>query len=398
MIKKRERQIGVGGSVISPLAKKLVNQVLDSGRLSYGPFLRRFENEFAHLCDRKFGITTSSGTTGLFVALQALKELGGWSNGDEVLVPAMTFIATSNIVLQNNLRPVFVDVDHKTFNIDPKKLERHITKRTRAIIPVHLFGLSADMVPIMRIARRHNIRVLEDSCETLGVLYRNKPIGSRGDIACFSMYMAHLITTGVGGVVLTNDPKIAIKVRSLANHGRDAIYIAADDEKGKRGKELKEIVGRRFSFINIGHSHRLTEMEGALGVAQIKELPGNIRIRQRNAARLLKGLSLFEKLLQLPTWPSHAEHAFMMFPIVILDPNISRDRFTEHLEDWNIETRPLMPLLNQPVYKELFGDIEHKYPVAQNAVNNGFYIGCHPEMTREDINYIIGVFAKLIDG
>jgi len=142
-MKRRTRQIGSGGGVVTPYAKKLVNRVLDSGRLSYGPYLQRFEKDFAKYHGRKFGVTSSSGTSALLVALQALKEIDGWKDGDEVIVPALTFIATSNVVLQNNLKPVFVDVDLKTANIDPSKIEEKITKRTRAIIPVHLFGLSA---------------------------------------------------------------------------------------------------------------------------------------------------------------------------------------------------------------------------------------------------------------
>lgn len=392
MMKRRAKQIGTGGGMVTPYAKKLVNKVLDSGRLSYGPYLKQFEREFARLHDRRFGISVSSGTSALLVSLQALKEREGWKDGDEVIVPALTFIATSNVIIQNGLTPVFVDVLPTTANIDPRKIEEKITSRTRAIMPVHLFGLSAEMDEVMRIAKKHGLRVVEDSCETVGVRYRGKPVGSLGDFACYSTYMAHIVTTGVGGIILTNDPDLAVRARSLVNHGRDAIYISIDDDKGKRGKELEEVIGRRFSFISVGHSYRLTELEGALGVAQLAFLKKNLALRARNAAYLLKALAPYKKQLQLPEWPPYAEHAFMMFPIVVRDPKIDPRKLTAHLEQWNIETRPLFPLVDQPVYKKLFGDILHKYPVAAHLNKNGFFIGCHVELVKKDLEYIAQVF------
>lgn len=392
-INKRKNKIGVGGVVITSYAKKLVNQVLDSGRLSYGPFLRKFEKEFALLCDRKYAISANSGTCALQVAVHALKEMEGWRDDDEILVPAITFIATSNVVLQNRLKPVFVDVDPTTYNIDSALIERKISKRTRAIMPVHLMGLPCEMKPIMEIARRHRLRVIEDSCEAVGVKYRRKPVGSFGDIACFSTYMAHLITTGVGGFATTDDPEIAIKLRSLVNHGRDSIYIAMDDDKNMRGEVRFAIADRRTSFLSTGYSYRLTELEGALGIAQLRDLRKNILLRQRYARYLIKGLEPFSKYLQLPSWPSYVEHAFMMFPIVIKESTISRDKLISWLEDHNVETRYLMPLLNQPVYKKMFGDLESQYPVARYINRNGFYTGCHPEMNKEDLNYVLTVFS-----
>ena len=379
--------------MITPYAKKLVNKILDTGRISYGPFLKKFEYEFAKLCHRKFAVSSNSGTSSLQVALHALKDLDGWKDGDEVLVPAVTFVATSNVVLQNKLNPVFVDVDDKMYHINPDLIEKKITKRTRAIIPVHLMGVSCDMNRVMEIAKRHRLRVIEDSCEAVGVNYRGHPVGSFGDIACFSTYMAHMIATGVGGLSITNDPEIAVLMRSLVNHGRDSIYVAMDNDKGLRGHERFHMANARFSFINVGYSYRLTEFEGALGLAELRGLGKNILIRQQKADHLIKKLRPFEKYLQLPSWPKHAEHAFMLFPIVIKEhAGFSRDELIHHLEDYNVETRYLMPLINQPIYKRMFGDLEKHYPVARHLNRNGFYIGCHPEMAKADLNYVAAVF------
>lgn len=394
MLKKIKHQIGVGGAIISPYAKRLVNKVLDSGRLSYGPFLRKFEDEFGKLCDRKFAISANSGTSALQVAIHALKELDSWKDGDEILVPAVTFVASSNTIIQNNLRPVFVDVDPKMYHIDPKKIEEKITKKTRAIMPVHLFGISCDMKPILVLAKKYKLRIIEDSCEAVGVKYYGKMVGSLGDIACFSTYMAHLVTTGVGGFAATNDPMLTVKIRSLINHGRDSIYIASDDDKNITGKAKFAMADRRFSFESIGYSYRLTEFEGALGVAALREFGKNLRTRQKYAFYLIKKLNHFKKFLQLPSLPSHSEHAFMMFPLVIINEKIKRNDLIEYLENRNIETRYLLPLLNQPIYKKIFGDLESQYPVAANLNKNGFYIGCHPEMKKSDLVYIVAVFKE----
>lgn len=394
MVRKPKTQIGVGGVVITPLHKRLVAEVLDSGRLTYGPFLKRFEAEFARRHSRRFAVSTNSGTSALIVAIGALKALDGWKDGDEIIVPALTFIATSNAVLHNGLRPVFADVEPRTFHINPAEIEKRITRRTRAIMPVHLWGVSVEMGPIMRIARKRGLRVIEDSAQALGVSHRGKPVGSQGDIACYSTYVSHIVTTGEGGMVLTNDPKIAVGIRSMISHGRDSIYLAADDDRGLSGKRLREVMGRRFQFVTAGFNFRANEIGGALGIAEFARLRENLATRQRNADRLLRGLAPFADYLQLPWWPAHSEHSFMMFPIAVKSRKFTRDELTHHLESWNVETRPLYPLLTQPVYKKLFGNTAGHYPVASFAQRNGFFIGCHPELGKRELDYVIAVFRE----
>ena len=210
-----KRSIGVGGLKIGSLEKEYVNQVLESNQLSYGLFSEQFEEKFAEMHGCQYAVFCNSGTSALHIAVATLKEKYGWRDGDEILVPSVTFIATSNVVLHNGMKPVFVDVDPQLYNLDPEKLHRHLTSRTRAIIPVHLFGLPASMGPIMDFARAHNLHLIEDSCETMFAHYQNRSVGSFGEISCFSTYIAHLLVTGVGGLATTNDPEVAKTLRSM---------------------------------------------------------------------------------------------------------------------------------------------------------------------------------------
>jgi dTDP-4-amino-4,6-dideoxygalactose transaminase len=394
-MKKISQQIGVGCLEITDLEKRYVNEVLESGRLSYGPFIKRFEKEFAKAHGVRFGVMVNSGTSALEMAVACLKEVDRWKDGDEVLCPAVTFVATSNVIIANNLVPVYVDVDPRTYNIDPAKIEKKITKKTRAIIAVHLFGQPAAMDKIMAIAKKHKLRVIEDSCETMFAKYKGKPVGSFGDIACFSTYVAHILVTGVGGLALTDDPELAKHLRSLANHGRDNIYISIDDDKKAGDEELKEVIARRFKFIRRGYSYRVTEMEGALGCAQLERHAPMIAKRKKNGAYLQKHLAQFGKHLQLPWHPKHADHVFMMFPIVIKENSpVQKAELTHFLETHNIETRDMLPLINQPYKIALYGDLEPRYPVARWINNNGFYIASHQMLSAAERSYIVRVFKE----
>lgn len=384
--RKPKEQIGVGGLRLGRAEKRYLREVVDSNRLSYGPMTRRFEAGFARLHDCRFAAFCNSGTSALHVALAALKERYGWRDGDEVLVPSVTFVATANIVFHNRMKPVFVDVDPATYNLDPGGLERRLSRRTRAIIPVHLLGLPCDMDPIRAFARRHRLRIIEDSCETLFARYKGRAVGSLGDIGCFSTYVAHYIVTGVGGLATTNDPDLAVRLRSLMNHGRDSIYISIDDDKGAKGRRLKEIVARRFSFVSMGHSFRATELEAAIGMGQLEGKDAIIRARQGNAARLTAGLRGLEDRLQLPVIPPDRDHMFMMYPVVLREE--PKKGLVNFLEERGIETRDLMPLIRQPIYRKLYGDLSRSYPVAAWLDRCAFYVGCHQFLTRSDLDYV----------
>lgn len=389
-----ETQIGVGDFRFTSLEKKFIQQVIRSNRLSYGPITQEFETIFAREHECKFGIFCNSGTSALHIALSALKEYYHWENNDEVIVPAITFIATSNVVLHNKFKPVFVDVDRFTYNINPDLIEEKITRRTRAIIPVHLFGLPSDMEPIINIAKKHNLKIIEDSCEAMFASYKGRKVGSFGEIGCFSTYIAHFLVTGIGGFCTTNNSRLAVMMRSLMNHGRDAIYISIDDDN-KDNPRFSQVIARRFKFVRLGFNFRATELEAAIGLAQMMRKEEIIERRRNNARYLTEGLKDLNEFIQLPTIPDDRDHNFMVYPIVVKHGN--KRKLVNFLEQNSIETRDMLPLLNQPVYVKLFGRIEDNFPVAKWINRNGFYIGCHQYLKKKELDYIIDRFHQFFE-
>jgi dTDP-4-amino-4,6-dideoxygalactose transaminase len=384
--------IGVGTLNLSAKAKEMVMETLDRNRLSYGPYSEGLETQFAKIHGTRFGILSNSGTSSLHVSLAAMKEIHGWEDDTEVIVPALTFVATSNIVLHTRMNPVFVDVESNYYELDPTRLEASITSKTRAIIPVHLFGQPADMDPIREIAKRHNLRIIEDSCETMFARYNGTYVGGLGDIGCFSTYVAHLLVTGVGGISLTNDPEYAVKMRSLVNHGRDSIYISIDDDDDLSKEELRMMIGRRFFFESVGHSFRVTEMEAALGLAQLETWEDMIAKRRANAHFLTRELARFEERMQLPSIRPGSEHSFMMYPLVLRGE--PKTEIANFLEQRGIETRDMLPITNQPVYRTILGLREEDYPVAKWVNESGFYIGCHQDLKQSDLDYVVEIFER----
>ena len=387
-----DQQIGVGGVVLGEDEKRLLAQVINSNRLSYGPLTKEFEEVFAAEHDSKYGIFCNSGTAALYIALAALKIKYGWKDYSEVIVPATTFVATSNIVLHNKLVPVFVDVDSKTYNINPELIEAKITTKTRAIIAVHLFGLPADMDPIIEIAKKWHLKIVEDSCECMFAKYKGRKVGSFGEVGCFSTYVSHFLVTGTGGFCISSDPGLTEIMRSLMNHGRDTSYISIDDDQDVSDEKLQEIITKRFSFEYIGFNFKSTELEAAIGLGQFRKKDDMILRRREIADRFREDLKGFSPYLQLPFTPEDREHNFMLFPIVLRK---APKRFlVKFLEQNNIETRDMLPLLTQPVYKKLLGTNIDDYPVSKWLSESGFYIGCHQYITDEEVAYIVRKFYE----
>ena len=363
----------------------LVNKVLKSGRLTYGEYHRKLEAAFAKKHNFKYCIFTNSGTAALQVAWHYLKEQYKWEDGDEVIVPAVTFVATINVLLVNRLTPVLVDVDEVTFNIDPKLIEAKITDRTRAICPVDLLGFPCDITAIAKIAKSHNLKIVEDSCESMFVKHANgKPVGSGADIAVYSSYLAHIITTGVGGFLCTNNKRWVDDMRSMIWHGRDNYYLNIDDNT----KNKKKLLQTRFRFNRVGYSARLTELEAAIGVDEVNRSEEIINARITNAAILEEYLLSFSDYIQLPVF---SNSAWMFFPIICKE-QVNRDKFALFLEEKDIQTRWIMPLTNQPVFKGLWNPKDYK--VAQWINKRGILIGIHQFLTKKDLQYIAACFKE----
>lgn len=388
------RHVGTGTFEATDRMRELINEVLDSGRISYGEKSQSFERRFARVHGCKYGILSNSGTSSLHVALQALKEIHNWEDWTEVVVPALTFVATINVILHNRMIPVFVDVEPDTYGIDATLMRKVITERTRAVIPVHLFGQPCDMSGVESVAREYGLKIIEDSCETMFVRHHEQIVGSMGDIACFSMYNAHLLTTGVGGIATTDSPIYASKMRSLVNHGLDIDELNVDDNFSPR-----PATGRSFRFTHAGHSFRITELEAALGLAQLEDTDSILKGRRRNALHIGAKLRMLNEYvnakLRLPEVMPWNEHAWMMYPIVIdAEPTdkINKHSLTTYLNDQWIETRDMMPITNQPIFAKYLKPKD--YPVANHVNRAGFYVGCHQALEPEDIEYMTDHFHK----
>lgn len=377
--------VRIGGPfVTSPAMLANVMKVLNDGRLSPGPMVGLFERAFAQYHNVTHATMTNSGTSALVVALQALREIEkwdfGWPHGAEVICPSITFVATINAVIHCGLKPVLVDVDPQTYTIDADQIEAAITPQTRAIIPVHTFGLLADMIQIMTLASYHNLKVIEDACEALSATYDGRRVGSIGNIGCFSFYMSHHITSGVGGMAITCNPWYARKMRSLVNHGWDRKQAPMDATEFDF-----EAIRTRYHFKSIGHSFRATELEAAIALPQLDTLKDNIKSRVDNAKILTAGLKPFSDRVQLPKCPHNRTHALMMYPIVLREGD--KWALIDHLEQAGIETREMLPLTNQPCYGGMFN--EDDYPVAKWINEQGFYVGCSQYLNEAQMNWVV---------
>ncbi len=369
------RRIRLGHNAVPPEAYRLIKKVWKSGQYSPGPMVREFEERFAKAHGAKHAIFVNSGTDALRLSLIAMKEKWGWADGAQVAVPALTFVATVNVILQAKLSPFFVDVGMNSYCLNPDNLTRRLTgyEQLVCVMPVHLFGRHCGE-GVYKLAKEAKLKVLEDSCETI----LNKV---RGDVSCHSTYMAHHLTTGAGGFALTNDNRLNVLIRSLANHGRNVSYLPGYKSLGM-GIDL---LSKRFQFDRVGYSCRGTEFEAALGISQMAGLKKHVEKRVAIGKALIEALDVFPDLLMPES------DTFMMFPIVIReDARISKYRLCLHLENNGIETRDMMPITSQPCYRGIVN--EDHFLVAKWINKNGFYIPCHTGMTRNDVEHIRNVF------
>lgn len=356
---------------------KAVAERLLGGWVVQGPKVREFEESFATYSGTKYARATTSCTTALHLALICL----GVGPGDEVIVPALTYVATANSVVYCGATPVFVDIDLATFNLDVSQLEAKITPRTKAIMPVHEFGLAADMNAIMAIADKHGIPVIEDAACATGTRYQGRHVGGFGKLACFSFHPRKAITAGEGGMITTNDETFAARIEVLRSHGASMSDLARH-EKGGNGFVLPD-------FDELGFNYRMTDIQAAIGVEQMKKLPWIHAARRERAARYTKLLAGIDGLT-LPVEPTGYEHAYQSYVTLVEASNEERDRVALALQAKGIATRQGTHAVHAlGYYRTKFGTKVEDCPMAWKADRQSMTLPLYATMTDEEQDYVV---------
>lgn len=357
--------------------REALQLALDTGWVVQGPRVKEFESLFARLSGAPYALATSSCTAALHLVLVAL----GIGEGDEVLVPAFTFVASANVMEYVRARPRFVDIDLETFNLNIDRVERLITPKTRAILPVHLFGLSAEMAPLVAIARRHGLALIEDAACAVGSRYHGRHVGTFGDAGCFSFHARKVITTGEGGMVITARPELASTLEALRSHGATTSDLARH--------RLGSFALPEFNLL--GFNYRMTDLQGALGVAQLSKLDWLLEQRVRLARRYDADLSEVPHLAT-PQVPEGLEHTYQSYVLFVKESSpLDRDELALRLQQRGIATRQgthAVPLLG--FYRQKYGYTPADFPRAWAADRRSLALPLYPAMTEEEQERVIG--------
>ena len=387
-------RIPFGTISITDRSKKIVNSILQTNRVSSGRYVREFEKRFAALVGAREAVTVSSGTDADTLALSVLYDYGA-NRGDEIVVPALSFAATGNAVLQAGFTPRFVDVERDTLNICPERIEEAITENTRAIMPVHLMGKPADMTVINAIAKKHNLCVIEDAAEAHGASYRGKMAGALGDMAAFSLYVAHIISTVEGGVITTDNPDYAEILRSLRSHGRackcESCVLNKSSAYCEKRFQYGENEDIRFVFERIGFSSKMNELEAAVGLGNLDIYEDILNKRRENLYYLMDEFARFEPYLVSIKEEVYEEIGPHAFPIIIQEgAGFNRVQLVNHLEKRGIDTRNLFS--SMPTQSKGFSFLGHRigdFPNAEYIGENGIHIGIHQDLGKQECDYIV---------
>jgi len=353
--------IGIAKPLIEEDEIEAVVGVLRSGNLTQGEKAKEFEVQFSSYIGASHGVACSSGTSALQVGLEA----AGIGTGDEVITTPFTFIATSNAILYNRAMPVFADIDAETFNIDPASIKKRLTRKTKAVLVVHLYGLPCDIEPVKEICDQNGLLLIEDCAQAHGAEYDARKTGTFGELSTFSFYATKNMTTGEGGMILTDDGEMALKARTIANQGQAG----------------------RYEHVMIGYNYRMTDMQAALGLVQLKKLSMLNEARARNASFLSKNLEGIE-WLNLPQVPPKMKHVWHQFTVKV--PEKTRDGFVDYLNKNGIGARIYYPtpVHLQPAYKSL-GLRFDPCPVAESVSKKVVSLPVHPGLSREDLHKIV---------
>lgn len=362
-------RIMFGDLKIGDVARKYVQAALDRNWISEGENVKEFEQKFADKFGYKHAIATSSGTDADICCCAALYDFGA-KRGDEIIVPALCFVSCANSILAAGFIPKFVDIEVETLNIDPNKIEKAITKKTRGIMVVHTMGKPCEMDSIGQIAKAHNLMIIEDACEAHGATYKGRVVGSIGDMGAFSFYAAHLVVSGEGGTVVTNNDEIANVIRSVKSHGRPygSIY---------------------FDFQRIGFNSRMNELTAAIGLEGLEYFNETFNKRKTNLYKLLKltqELSDYFYFIREESFEKVCPHAF---PIVLKDKKHDCTKLYQYLESKGIQCKTLFGSL--PTQHKAFRFLNYKYgqfPASEYVGENGLHFGIHQYLNDNDLLYI----------
>jgi len=351
------------------IGEEELNNVIDCLKTNWisskGEYIEKFEERFANYCGCKYGVSTTSGTTALHLALAAL----GINKEDELIVPAFTMISSVFAIVYTGAKPVLVDAEQETWNIDVTRIGKKITPQTKAIMPVHIYGHPCDMDRIMEIAEKHNLWVIEDAAEAHGAEYKGRKVGGIGHIGCFSFYANKIITTGEGGMVVTNNQEIAERARSL--------------------KDLAFSKERRFLHTDLGFNYRMTNIQAAIGLAQFEKIDEMVERRRRNA-HLYNSLLNDIQGIRLPIEKEWAKNVYWMYSIMVENEfGITRNELMDRLAKKGIETRTFfVPMNQQPIFQKMGLPKLEEYPVAENLSTRGMYLPSSSNLKEKEIRYI----------
>lgn len=370
---KKFQKIPLAMPLIGRKEISVVTKVLKSGQLSLGPYKKKFEESFTKLIGTKYAVAVNSGTSGLHLAVKCL----GLKPGDEVITSPFSFVASSNPIIFEQGKPVFVDIDEKTYNMNPELIEDTITEKTRAIMPVHIFGQPCDMDPIMETAEKHNLSVIEDACESLGAEYKGRKAGTFGLASVFAFYPNKQITTGEGGMVVTNNERAYKLVASLSNQGR------SDD-------------GAWLNHVRIGYNYRLDEMSCALGFEQLKKIRYILKKRGEIAKKYTKKLSKIDGIIT-PYVSRDVKHSWFVYS-VRFDESINRDAVMHYLEGHGIATRPYFyPAVHmQPIYRGMFNYNGSDFPVCEKVSKSSLILPFFVQMSTSQIERVCRTLENAI--
>ncbi|AFQ45948.1 DegT/DnrJ/EryC1/StrS family aminotransferase [Desulfosporosinus meridiei] len=357
---------------ITEKEKQAVLAVLDSNQLSLGPKLNEFEEKMAAYAGTQYAIACNSGTSGLHMIIAAL----GIKDGDEVITTSFSFISSSNCMLFERAKPVFVDIDEKTYNLDTAQIEEKITARTKAILPVHVFGQPANMNDIRRIALKHGLAIIEDSCEAIGAEWNGKKAGTMSNAGVFAFYPNKQMTTGEGGVVVTNNENLAELCYSLRNQGRG-------------------IDTQWLDHVRLGYNYRISDICCALGIAQLERIDEILAKRQRAADLYMEKLKNVKGVI-LPAIDERAKMSWFVF-VIRFEPWIDRNLVMQNLLDRGIGCRPYFTAIHlQPFYREMFGYKEGDLPVTEHVARGTLAIPFFNNITEEQIDRVVAEVRRAI--